>query len=75
MIRRPPRSTLSPSSAASDVYKRQVVPTPWLFRHHSIFGKVVEQYEVVEKISKVKTDAMDKPVSDVLLETVQIITK
>ena len=24
MIRRPPRSTLSPSSAASDVYKRQV---------------------------------------------------
>ena len=25
MIRQPPRSTLSPSSAASDVYKRQVV--------------------------------------------------
>ena len=25
MIRRPPRSTLSPSSAASDVYKRQLV--------------------------------------------------
>ena len=25
MIRRPPRSTLSPSSAASDVYKRQVI--------------------------------------------------
>ena len=24
MIRRPPRSTLSPSSAASDVYKRQI---------------------------------------------------
>src|SRR5674536_204581 len=28
MIRRPPRSTLSSSSAASDVYKRQVVFTP-----------------------------------------------
>src|SRR5664280_3895840 len=27
MIRRPPRSTLSSSSAASDVYKRQVLPT------------------------------------------------
>ena len=25
MIRRPPRSTLSPSSAASDVYKRQLI--------------------------------------------------
>src|SRR5664280_3882675 len=28
MIRRPPRSTLSSSSAASDVYKRQVVEAP-----------------------------------------------
>ena len=30
MIRRPPRSTLSPSSAASDVYKRQL--------HHAVAG-------------------------------------
>src|SRR5664279_2865768 len=29
MIRRPPRSTLSSSSAASDVYKRQVSDTMW----------------------------------------------
>eukprot|EP00656_Telonema_subtile_P017600 TRINITY_DN19461_c0_g1_i1.p1 TRINITY_DN19461_c0_g1~~TRINITY_DN19461_c0_g1_i1.p1 ORF type:complete len:108 (-),score=20.92 TRINITY_DN19461_c0_g1_i1:36-359(-) len=28
MIRRPPRSTLSSSSAASDVYKRQVLYSP-----------------------------------------------
>src|SRR5674536_186112 len=28
MIRRPPRSTLSSSSAASDVYKRQLYATP-----------------------------------------------
>eukprot|EP00658_Telonema_sp_P-2_P014856 TRINITY_DN15675_c0_g1_i4.p1 TRINITY_DN15675_c0_g1~~TRINITY_DN15675_c0_g1_i4.p1 ORF type:complete len:130 (-),score=39.19 TRINITY_DN15675_c0_g1_i4:35-424(-) len=33
MIRRPPRSTLSSSSAASDVYKRQTQYTP-----HSIFS-------------------------------------
>eukprot|EP00656_Telonema_subtile_P012106 TRINITY_DN16072_c0_g1_i1.p1 TRINITY_DN16072_c0_g1~~TRINITY_DN16072_c0_g1_i1.p1 ORF type:complete len:106 (+),score=18.28 TRINITY_DN16072_c0_g1_i1:87-404(+) len=30
MIRRPPRSTLSSSSAASDVYKRQLVVVPVL---------------------------------------------
>src|SRR5450756_1976070 len=29
MIRRPPRSTQSRSSAASDVYKRQATLTPW----------------------------------------------
>src|SRR5665648_210625 len=37
MIRRPPRSTLSSSSAASDVYKRQVVLCPhrvWAVRLH-----------------------------------------
>ena len=28
MIRRPPRSTLDRSSAASDVYKRQLILTP-----------------------------------------------
>src|SRR5678816_4405280 len=28
MIRRPPRSTLDRSSAASDVYKRQLLPAP-----------------------------------------------
>src|SRR5450756_1562911 len=31
MIRRPPRSTQSRSSAASDVYKRQVITLPLLF--------------------------------------------
>ena len=34
MIRRPPRSTLSPSSAASDVYKRQVL----VLNHIHLFG-------------------------------------
>eukprot|EP00658_Telonema_sp_P-2_P047177 TRINITY_DN3572_c0_g1_i14.p1 TRINITY_DN3572_c0_g1~~TRINITY_DN3572_c0_g1_i14.p1 ORF type:complete len:646 (-),score=152.69 TRINITY_DN3572_c0_g1_i14:61-1998(-) len=32
MIRRPPRSTLSSSSAASDVYKRQMLPFPLMFQ-------------------------------------------
>src|SRR5450756_3164392 len=47
MIRRPPRSTQSRSSAASDVYKRQVVeskdPRSKLMREE-IFGPVVTVY-------------------------------
>src|SRR5664280_3799507 len=35
MIRRPPRSTLSSSSAASDVYKRQVLYQPQPDQHHA----------------------------------------
>ncbi|MBI3315439.1 MAG: peptidylprolyl isomerase [Candidatus Omnitrophica bacterium] len=38
--------------------------TPWLHKHHTIFGKVVSGYEVVQKIEATATDASDKPVSD-----------
>src|SRR5665648_1115278 len=38
MIRRPPRSTLSSSSAASDVYKRQAFPHHKRIIHERIFG-------------------------------------
>src|SRR5664279_3862257 len=38
MIRRPPRSTLSSSSAASDVYKRQVVGTDSHTTSHGALG-------------------------------------
>ncbi|MBN4067392.1 peptidylprolyl isomerase [Simkania negevensis] len=39
-------------------------PTPWLNMHHTIFGEVVAGYDVVEKISKASTGAMDKPVKE-----------
>ena len=44
MIRRPPRSTLDRSSAASDVYKRQKQWMPWIHLTDlvSIFEKAIE---------------------------------
>ncbi len=47
-----------------------VVPTPWLTGKHTIFGEVVEGYDVVEAISGVATGAQDHPTTDVVLERV-----
>ena len=49
-----------------------VTDTSWLTGKHTIFGEVTEGYDVVEKISKLPTGAMDKPRKDVVLESVTV---
>ena len=49
-----------------------VVPTPWLDGKHAIFGKVTEGMDVVDKISKVQTDRSDKPLQDVVINSITI---
>jgi peptidylprolyl isomerase len=52
-----------------------LVPTPHLNGKHSVFGKLVVGEEVVDSIGKVETTPRDKPVKDVVIETVNIIRK
>lgn len=46
--------------------------TPWLDGHHTVFGQVISGMNVVDEISNVATDEMDKPLKDVVINKVVI---
>lgn len=46
--------------------------TPWLDYRHTVFGQVISGMEIVEKISKVDRDGMDKPKEDVVMNEITI---
>ena len=38
--------------------------TPWLNMHHTIFGKVIQGYDAVQKIESSEADLSDRPVEE-----------
>jgi peptidyl-prolyl cis-trans isomerase A (cyclophilin A) len=49
-----------------------VAATPWLTGNHTIFGEVVEGQDIADKISKLKKGAQDRPVKDVVINSITI---
>jgi peptidyl-prolyl cis-trans isomerase A (cyclophilin A) len=49
-----------------------VAPTTWLTGKHTIFGEVVEGQDVVDKITKLPRNRQDRPVKDVVVNSVTI---
>ena len=46
--------------------------TPWLDQRHTVFGHVTGGMDVVEAIEATKTGQADKPVEDIMIESIEI---
>lgn len=51
-----------------------VAPTDWLDDLHSVFGKVIDGLDVVFAISEVQTNSSDKPLVDVVIDSIRVVT-
>jgi peptidylprolyl isomerase len=51
-----------------------LVDNNYLDKAHPAFGKVVEGMDIVEKMGKVKTGSMDRPVKEVKILSAKVIT-
>jgi len=49
-----------------------VSKTPWLDGKHAVFGKISDGYDVIDRISQVKTGRNDKPVTDIVINSITI---
>ena len=49
--------------------------TPHLDRRHTVFGQIADEksYEVLDKIAAVETGGQDKPLEDVIIETIEVL--
>jgi len=61
-----------PNTNGSQFFIVTASATSWLDGLHTNFGKVVEGMEVVKKIEAIQTGTNDKPVSDVIIQSMTI---
>lgn len=61
-----------PNTNGSQFFIVTAASTPWLDGHHTNFGKVTKGLDIVMAIDKVETMQADRPVKDVVIESVEV---
>jgi len=64
-----------PNTNGSQFFIVTAASTPWLDGKHTNFGEVVEGLDVVEKMSLVKTGQNDRPIENITITKLDIITE
>ncbi len=67
-----PETSETLNSASSQFFIVQADST-YLDGKYAAFGKLLNGYDVLDKISKVSTDSNDKPLTDVVVETIRFV--
>ena len=58
--------------AAIEAY-RERGGTPWLDHRHTVFGQVTDGQEVVQRIEQVAKNHQDRPLEDVVIESIDVL--
>jgi len=61
-----------PNTNGSQFFIVTTDAAPWLDGKHTVFGRVTAGMEVVDSIEATDTDAGDKPVSDAVIERIEL---
>jgi cyclophilin family peptidyl-prolyl cis-trans isomerase len=61
-----------PNTNGSQFFIVTADETPWLDGKHTVFGKVIEGEDVVERLNEVPTGGADRPITPVLISSIEL---